>query len=237
MRKLGFLQVPSQVEFSGIQTQPNYADFRVQNNPMTTYPSLGAGPYYQPTQDIPGLPGTPYLYGVPYSVPQPNIVPQMVYIPVNNTTARNAHDRNIPGLPSQDVSAQTYTPAAGQMQPEFTYIPTYQYNNQPSPPTPKKRKHRHRYVIKKDSSQSNGNQSESRVVDKHEVHSKTYSFRKTFIVTPEKRPSGPITINLLNGVPITTAHPEETTVTTTTTTEDNEIPEDTTGFVNGFNWK
>nr|CAH7734891.1 unnamed protein product [Callosobruchus chinensis] len=240
MRKLGVLQKPSQSVSSGIQPQFHYGDYQIPlNNLPFSYPPIPARPYYQLIPYIPGQPAPPYSYGTPYSVPQSNIIPQMVYVPGNNATTQNVQDRHIPSFPYPQAPAQTYTPSVGQMQPEFTYIPTYQYKNQPIPPMTKKRRHRHKYVIKKDSSQNYGNQSESRVIDKHEVQSKTYSFRKTFVVTPEKRPSGPITINLLNGVPVTTPLPEEITMTSipTTTTEDNEIPEDTTGFVNVFKWK
>ncbi|VEN33897.1 unnamed protein product [Callosobruchus maculatus] len=176
MRKLGILQRTSQRDFSEMQPQFSYADIQVPSNspPFNDLP-LATGPYYQSTQYIPGLPIFPYAYGTPYGIPQSNMVPQMVYTPVNNASTQNVQDGQTPSFPYPQVQAET--PPVGPIQPEFTYIPTYQYKNQPAQPIVKKRRHRHRYVIKKDSSQNNGNQSESRVIDKHEVQRKTYSFR------------------------------------------------------------
>ncbi|CAH2000542.1 unnamed protein product [Acanthoscelides obtectus] len=243
MRKLGILPESTQGNFNNIQHQFNYADYQIPlNNPHFSYPPFAVGPQqYQPIQYAQTAPAQFYPDAPPYGISELSNIPQMAYAPFNVST-ENIQAPDQPSAPytqsAYQVPAQIpQMPPIGHLQSEFTYIPTYQNKNQSPSPFAKKRRHRHRYVIKKDSSQNNGNQSESRLIDKHEIQRKTYTFQKTFVVTPEKRPSGPITINLVNGIPVTEPQEMTTTVPTTTTTEDNEVPEDTTGFVNPFSLK
>lgn len=63
------------------------------------------------------------------------------------------------------------------------------------------------YVVKIDSNQYN-NTNVPQVIKKHDVQHKTYTFKKTFVLTPGDKDSV-INMNFVNGVPVTTDATEE----------------------------
>lgn len=81
------------------------------------------------------------------------------------------------------------------------------------------------YVVKVDSHQYNSSNI-PQVIKKHDVQHKTFTFKKTYVLTPGNENSV-INLNFVNGVPVTTVTSndlrEETTLPPSTTTEESTI--------------
>lgn len=160
----------------------------------------------------------------------PNYYPYVQYRPLNSTASNSTVETT-----TKDPFANVTTDFVDVEPQRFNNLMNF-YHLQPQIQPIRARSPRYyqpTYKVFVDSKQSNFTEKPPTVFTKHEVQNKKYSFRKTFVLTPENR-SSVINLHFLNGEPV---NQEETpggarenvkeeidTEPAVTTTEESEKP-------------